>query len=403
MYKREKTIPGILSMIVLILVVSACSEIPELGKLTERPSGGNSAGETTGGKNYVLLKRVRWLDEMGFDQPVEAGSLLLPEGWRLTGGVRWKGVNECRGEIVQQEITITSPDGEVELHLYPTRSFVYADDEMMLQTMRAGERGGGCKVSPAFDAARYVERFASDELNASVENVTTDSERERTFREMNEKIMGDPPAGAPRVESNITFVQADLKFADGKQGTQYVGVNGLTGHHPNYFSGGTTTSRSTTVFYNVIIKFPPGRDDDAKEIFALVNTSSKVNPIWEQAKTDFLTKLGNIEHAGRMERIRLVGEQSKAYARSRDQAMDDQMRSWERQQDASDSSHRRFVKTIREVDTWKSSTGDNVDLNSGYKYGWSKPDGSYILTDDPNFDPAIKLRQNWEKMEKQPD
>jgi hypothetical protein len=102
-----------------------------------------------------------------------------------------------------------------------------------------------------------------------------------------------------------------------------------------------------------------------------------------------------------MERIRLVGEQSRAYARQRDQAMDDQMRSWERQQESQDSSHRQFVRTIREVDTWKDSSGDNVDLNSGYKYGWSKPDGSYILTDNPDFDPSIKYgSSSWEKMRK---
>src|SRR5690606_36127164 len=124
-------------------------------------------------------------------------------------------------------------------------------------------------------------------------------------------------------------------------------VTVMTNVQQNYFSGGTTRTMSTNVFYATVVKFPPERREEATKTAALIVTSSRTNPVWMKAKNDFLTKLGNIEHAGRMERIRLVGEQSKAYARQRDQAMDQQMRSWERQQDSQDASHRQFVRTIR--------------------------------------------------------
>ena len=65
-----------------------------------------------------------------------------------------------------------------------------------------------------------------------------------------------------------------------------------------------------------------------------------------------------------------------------------------------DPEHPRFIQTIREVETWKDSGGSPVELSAGYSHGWSRPDGSYILTNNSNFNPAVELQQNWERMEK---
>src|SRR5690606_36937141 len=117
----------ILTLAIVSIVGLGCGGIKSFDDLVKGPNGGGTSGSDgsdrsaqTGSGDYMLLQRVRIIDEMGFDQPVEAGSILLPEGWKMSGGIRWKGVNECRAEIVQQEITVTSPDGEIEFHFYPT-------------------------------------------------------------------------------------------------------------------------------------------------------------------------------------------------------------------------------------------------------------------------------------------
>jgi hypothetical protein len=103
-----------------------------------------------------------------------------------------------------------------------------------------------------------------------------------------------------------------------------------------------------------------------------------------------------------MERLRLMGKQSKAYAKSQSDASNARMRDWERGQASSDASQRRFIQTIREVETWKDGEGNPVELSAGYSHGWSKPDGSYILTNNSLFDPAVELQQNWVRMQKPP-
>ena len=199
-----------------------------------------------------------------------------------------------------------------------------------------------------------------------------------------------------------TVVYGDLTWNDGTKGLAQIGVSSYITEKPDLINGGTTRFSTTSVSHQIFIRYKAEREAEALKVFGTITTSARTNPIWLQAKDAFLQKIGNIEHAGRMERIRLMGKQSEAYYKSQSEASDARMRSWERQQSSSDASQRRFIQTIREVETWKDSSGDPVELSAGYKYGWSKPDGTYILTDNSLFNPAVELQENWEQMQKAP-
>ncbi len=76
--------------------------------------GGASSGKTfVEGKDYTVLERVRFMDNQGFEQPAEAFSVLLPKGWKHEGGVTWKDMNACRGEMVTGRWTTSSPAGAI--------------------------------------------------------------------------------------------------------------------------------------------------------------------------------------------------------------------------------------------------------------------------------------------------
>ncbi|MBK8614441.1 MAG: hypothetical protein IPN85_13385 [Flavobacteriales bacterium] len=79
------------------------------------------------------------------------------------------------------------------------------------------------------------------------------------------------------------------------------------------------------------------------------------------------------------------------------------MRNWEQQQASQDNQHTQFVKTIREVETWNDGSNGRVELTSGYDHAWSRGDGSYILSNSPNFDPSSVLKdQAWKPMQQVP-
>jgi hypothetical protein len=355
------------------------------------------------GKDYIVLQRLRLIDENGFGGPIEAVSYLVPRGWQYEGSVRWKSVNECRGEIVQQQMSVTSPDGAIKFMLLPVRSFNFFQNQMLQQSAVAGSRQGGCGVSGPFNASQYLENLARNGLGgATLSNVRGDE----SLQPYIDKMSADSNAtsrqyGTGQTQSGSS-VYGTLNWSDGTKGLARVGVMVMMTESRDMYSGEPNGSATTLVFHQSVIRYPPAREAEALKLFATISSSERINPVWKQAKDSFLTRVGNDEHAARMERLRLMGEQSRAYGKAQSEASDARMRDWERQQASSDAGQHRFIQTIREVETWKDSSGAPVELSAGYSHGWSRPDGSYILTNNSNFDPAVELQQNWERMEKPP-
>ena len=393
----------------LLILLSACG-----GLLGDRSASGSVEGEGENGqrrtasgliegKDYVVLQRVRILDEMGFDRPVEAMSVLVPRGWRTEGGVRWRGVNECRGEMITWQMSATSPDGAIRFTVLPVRSFSFFQNQMLQQGALAAQQQGGCRVNAPFDAAQYLEHLASSELGgARVSNIR----RDESMQAILDKIIAQGNATSRQYGTGInqtgSAIYGNLTWPDGTKGLAQIAVSVATKQGNDMFTGAPNGFATTTVFFQTLLRYPAEREAEALKTYGTILASHRENPTWRQATNAFLTRLGNIEHAGRMERLRLQGEQSAAYAKSQSDAADARMRSWEQQQASSDASHNRFIQTIREVETWKTSEGKPVELSAGYHHGWSRPDGSYILTNNSNFDPAVEFQQNWERMQKPP-
>lgn len=373
------------------------------GRSGNRSTAGRTPSGLVEGRDYIVLKRVRILDEMGFDRPVEAMSLLVPSGWRAEGGVRWKSVNECRGEMVSWSISLTSPDGTMRFLLLPVRSFEFSQDPTMQQFLITAARQGGCQVMPPFDAAQYLDHLARTGLGgATLSNVRRDESLQAGLDKMSAANNATARQYGTGMITSGSGVYGTLTWPDGSRGLAQVGVMVLMNPSRDMYTGAPNGGASTQVFQQAVIRYPAAREAEALKLFGTINTSLRMNPVWTQAKGQFLTRLGNVEHAGRMERLRLMGEQSKAYAKSQSEASDARMRDWERAQAGSDASQRRFIQTIREVETWKDGEGNSVELNAGYSHGWSRPDGSYILTNNSLFDPAVELQQNWVRMQKPP-
>ncbi len=394
----------------LFIFATACGTDSSSGAFVDRTDGEPAAqsadaaeGSSTSfveGKDYMVLERARILDEMGFDRPVEAMSVLVPRGWRTEAGVRWKGVDECRGEIVTWQMTATSPDGAIRFAVLPGRTFISSQDQMIQQALIAASRQGGCAVSTPFNARQYLDNFARNELGASTISDVRDDE---SLQAVVERMSAEVNAASRQYGTGITqsgnAVYGTLQWPDGSRGIANVGV--MVAEMPGAdLYGAPNGSASTVVFHQAYIRYPADREAEALKIFGTILASHRVNPIWQKAKDGFLTQLGNIEHAGRMERIRLAGEQSAAYARAQGEASDALMRNWERAQASSDASQHRFIQTIREVESWNDPNGGKVELGAGYEHGWSKADGSIILSNNSLFDPAVELKQDWSRMEK---
>ena len=101
------------------------------------------------------------------------------------------------------------------------------------------------------------------------------------------------------------------------------------------------------------------------------------------------------------EQTRQMGERAIAKGNQRLKDMDNQMRSWEATQASQDKMHTDFIKTIRGVENFRDETG-RYEMASGYNHVWSRGDGtSFVLSDNPNFNPASVFKdQQWKQMKK---
>lgn len=355
-------------------------------------------GKFVEGRDYVMFERKRFLDQQGFDRPVEAFSALIPRGWNAEGGVRWGGILGCRGDIVAASLTVSSPDNAFRLESKPSRTFVWSSEQMMLGALQAGAQQGGCQIGQPFDASQYIQHYAATELNGAASNIRPDDSQALLMRQMDEQANAIARQYGQDSQQRTTTSFGDISWPDGRRGVLHIGVTSMVTRRPDMLGGPPVIFSSTSVYYSVLVSFPEGGRDEAMKIYRMIQTGYRQNPVWKQAKESFLTRLGNMEHAGRMERIRLMGEQARAYAKSRDEAVDRQMRDWETRQASQDQQHKAFVQTMREVETWKDSSG-TVELTSGYNQAWSRGDGTYILSNLSTFDPSSVFQdQRWQQM-----
>jgi hypothetical protein len=346
------------------------------------------------------MERRRFLDEQGFDRPVEAFSLVFPKDWKTQGGVVWRGVQGCRGDIVSNRVSASSGDGSLRYEVSPSRTFIWTNEPVLLQGMQIGAQRGGCQINQPFDALQYIQGYASKDLHATASNIRLDESRLPMMQQMDAQANAIARQYGNNSEQKTTIALGDVQWPDGRQGILHVGVTSAVDRKPNMMTGQTTVMTTTSVFYCVLMSFPKDRREEATKLAGMLQTSFRQNPVWKDAKDRFLTNLGNIEHAGNMERIRLMGEQSRAYAKAQSDASEQRIRSWESQQASQDQQHKQFVQAIREVETWKDSSG-TVELSSGYSQAWSRGDGSYILSNSPTFDPSSALQdQRWQEMKR---
>lgn len=374
------------------------------------------------GKDYVVLERVRFEDAQGFERPAEAFSILLPKGWKHEGGVVWKGLSECRGEMVSSNWKVSSPDGAISFTVLPNHSWGSASDMMMMQSLQMQAQQGGCAVGGPMDAASYLrDVMAPRELHgASITGVKENAEVAHEMERMAAQTKAAFEQWGGQAQLAPSAVIAHLKWTDGSEGIALVSVLNVISVMQNAYTGEMQQLTNSNASERSILRFPAARREEAERVLATIKSSYRTNPQWKEAVEGYFAQLR--QHQDRMhhQRMAAIDQQTAAMTRAHNQrmaaiqaqgaastarhnermgAMDQQLRSWEQQQSSQDRQHTQFVKAIREVETWNDGSNGRVELSSGYDHAWSRGDGSYILSNSPNFDPSSVFQdQAWKPM-----
>ena len=379
----------------VVLSYIACNSMPGVNS-----ENNQTIGNFEKGKDYSILKRFRFNDQNGFGEPIVAYSILLPDDWKAEGGISWVAKGLCVNEMVSNRSSAQSPDGSFKIDFYPVRSWNWYEDQNLKQYYQGQAYPGNpikyCDIMPAYNAGEYLQNIFAAEIGnptiVSIENNTeVANEMEKKARETASLIQA---VGVNNVSFRPSAIKAKLSYPDCSEGIAIVAVSQTVNQMPDFINGGNTNSYVCQADQKIVMRFPKGQFEQAAKLISVAISSIRFNPVWLNATAQIMQNIGRgqqVENA----------KQADIMRKSREEISAIQQQTWENSQQSNDRIAQETGRVLRGVEQWSDPTsGEKVDLSLGYNQAWTKADGSYILSNNVNFDPNVVLQEDWKKLEK---
>ncbi len=338
----------------------------------------------------LMLQRVS-IDDPGVIAAMPAMSVLVPMGWRSTGGVI-AGSGPCSAPY-SVNWQATSPDGRSTISIFPT--------EVWATSNTAGS--GDCMPASFASAREYLEA----RVQRAYQGVRIMDYRERP------DYASSAADYAQRTQQMINSmglsmrVRADggeILFAYTQDGEEMRGVAGVSAvffasQLPNPMGGTPLMSSSGETLGSFAASAPEGQLD-----FALVEAARRSivpNGAWLERLFALQQQLGAAAVQGTRERAAIIVAGGAAATKSNIESFQ-RMSGFDRATSGSgggelypgestdDRMQRRSLEAIRGVDTYMDPVSNSpVQLDHTYGNAWRvHGQDAYILTKNPNFNPG---------------
>ncbi len=343
----------------------------------------------------LRVQRAEIMDRQGFEKPLVAATLMVPIGWKGEGGVEWTPLDKC-GDGHRFVWKATGPDGIGAIQLIPVEkwsasSFPQPQNGCLSAKVAATRPYLEWYVQRNRPGARVLDYRPRPDLAApfaSLANTTPMQGGEmRSWVEGGELLIGYTVRGKPVREAISTvgfFIQ-----------TRMAGLAGGPGF--DLLQGQT--------FTGFAMRAPDGALDF--RMADALRQSMRPGPEWNAR----MVQSSNERHRIAMESNRQIAEtnrraaaeRSEIIARTGREISEMQMEGYRASSESQDRTQRDRVETIREVETYSDPHyGGTVQLSSHYEHAWQLKDGTYLLTDDVNFDPSRDLGVQGQRLKKAP-
>jgi hypothetical protein len=355
--------------------------------------------------HYYRMKLVKIMDEQGFGQPVEVARLLVPADWRTEGGVQWDGQQlGCPMNIIKIRFRAASPDGLSGVEISPGFTWQAASDPQMQQILRQQAMSRtGCGVGPVSGSIDYLRQSVIPQLRPGA------------------RILGSEPLPAVAQAKQTQLAEAYGPLVQAGYVKGYRADSGSVRIAYNQNGQGVEEALSTTILsvampsantaalmqgqvrmtastFTMIAegvfgaRAPAGKFDN--KLVATILASTRPNPQYQAAVSQFLSNMNAIAQKGAMDRARIWQEAGRQISATISQA-------YQNQQAVQDRAAQQFSQAIRGVETYVNpSNGTRVELSGGYDNAWVNGREEYLLSDSPAFNPGVVLQENWTELKK---
>jgi hypothetical protein len=324
--------------------------------------------------NIMHFERAFIVDPAGFEQPMAASTLFLPVGWRWRGGVFWAQQYMCTNGY-NFDWSAQSPDGAATIAMLP---------QMKWESNSYGSAPStpGCQSAPYTDVQSYLQALVQFwKPGARVIDFRRRPDIEKDLTSYNSRT--PMPMGEVR-----NWAEAgEVLFAFNENGRDMRGsVAASVAFSMTLTDAGMGPMQALTGFafpaYGVTA--PNGQLDFA--LYEAVRRSIKANPAWLRRISGHNTAIGRValEEAGKQ--AAMIAQSNAEISRIRED-------SWNAYQESADRRAREFGEAIRGVQSYSDADapGGTVELSHNYGNAWRMNDGTYVLTNDPNFEPYRDL------------
>jgi hypothetical protein len=350
------------------------------------------------GKDYIILKRFRVVDKQGgFSQPIEVSSFVLPASWQVNSNVQWNTSNKCIPEMVQVSVNAKSAEGDYELMYYPATQFDWSDDPVYLDAMQRGFNLHSCHIAQPLDASGYIRNALAPNIQAQVKSSKIiDALQQQMDASAMQQTQLARQAGNNAYSHRGSAAEGLLQFNDGKEGLAFCTIMQTIVTLPGT-QGNTVHTYQCYASTRLVLKYKAGNGAMARKIMSTLFSTTKLNPTWFNGIQQFFMQIG-------MDAQKQTWQHIQEIHAVQEQQGNNIIRNWEAKNDASTAAYAKdsdgFGQFLRGVDSWTDADGNKVELTSGYSNAWSKADGSYLMSNNPAFDPNVELggTQNWGRM-----
>jgi hypothetical protein len=358
---------------------------------------GQAAAQTTktppesnarGAANFETFVTYKYTDPM---TGMEAFRLLIPKGWRADGSITW---SQNPALPAQARFRFSNPKGTEEFNLFPTQAYFWTNNQMALATNPPGSLRFGTLVMSPIDLNAAFTRVIIPQARSGVSGLRTIKAHE--VPELATIARGQPvqgvrsyaSAGKMRIEygENGRPMEEEIYAAVSQFVTDLPGSALSPGYFINYW------------YIDYVFSFRAGKNrlDSQARVFQTMLYSMKVNPQW-------FAKVANVREMMAQNAIRGIqatGRIGDMVARAGSNLREDQMRDWERRQQANDRVIENFTDNIRGVERFNDPFAEKeVELPSGYGRAFANNLGEYIVTDSPSYNPNIGSNLHWEELQ----
>ena len=353
--------------------------VQQVAMAQDQNSGGRNAR-----RNVMRFERGVIVDPMGFAQPMAVSSLFIPYGWRTQGGVFWGQQFMCTNGY-NFEWSATAPDGSAGIMVLPQAKWENS-------SYGTASSSPGCQSAPYTTARAWIEALAAQtfpgasiidyrdrpdlvaQVGAAPQRQQMPMGESRSWTEAGEALIAFNGNGREMRGSVAAAVQFNLMITD----MSSMGQQPMTAM--------TAFAHPAWAAYAPNGQFNFG-------FFEAIRRTLRPNQQWLAAISGHNNRIGQVAIEEGRKRAAMIAQSNEEIARIRQSVWDDRQRS-------ADMRAREFGELMKGVESYKDANapGGTVEL-SRTDHAWRLNDGSYVLTDDPNFEPWRDLQLEGRRLE----